>query len=173
MTLANLSQMTLALLPVAAAFVSPTLRAAPSPRISHIHLSGLEKLSVGELKSLLADRGVDFRDCLEKRDLVERLESSETPSGSASRAATVRSALTESEVRTVDVFRRVSPAVAYIQVAQLAPAGFSLRPMEYPAGAGSGFVWDDQGHLVTNYHVIAGGQRVGGGELPRRVKVRA
>ena len=32
--------------------------------------SGLESLSVGELKSLLSERGIDFRDCLEKRELV-------------------------------------------------------------------------------------------------------
>jgi len=25
---------------------------------------------------------------------------------------------------------------------------------EIPAGNGSGFIWDDQGHIVTNYHVI-------------------
>ena len=26
--------------------------------------------------------------------------------------------------------------------------------MEVPSGTGSGFVWDDKGHIVTNYHVI-------------------
>ena len=31
-------------------------------------------LSVTELKHLLSNRGIDFRDCLEKRDLVERLQ---------------------------------------------------------------------------------------------------
>jgi hypothetical protein len=38
--------------------------------------AGLNSLSASELKRLLIDRGVDFRDCLEKRDLVERLMSS-------------------------------------------------------------------------------------------------
>ncbi|KOO34647.1 hypothetical protein Ctob_012608 [Chrysochromulina tobinii] len=78
--------------------------------------------------------------------------------------------MTESEARTVDVFSRVSPAVAYIQVAQLASAGFSPKPMEMPAGAGSGFVWDMQGHIVTNFHVVSGGQRALR-EVPRRVRV--
>jgi S1-C subfamily serine protease len=27
---------------------------------------------------------------------------------------------------------------------------------EVPAGQGTGFVWDDEGHVVTNYHVIQG-----------------
>ena len=31
---------------------------------------------------------------------------------------------------------------------------FSLNPTEIPQGTGSGFVWDDQGHVVTNFHVI-------------------
>jgi len=33
---------------------------------------------------------------------------------------------------------------------------FSLNPQEIPRGTGSGFVWDEQGHIVTNYHVIQG-----------------
>lgn len=131
---------------------------------------GLGKLSVGELKSLLSERGIDFRDCLEKRDLVERLKTSSPASASQIRSPTL--GLTESEERTVSVFKKVSPTVAYIQTSQLAPAGFSLRPMEYPAGAGSGFVWDSQGHIITNYHVVAGGRSAGsGGNIPRVVRV--
>ena len=33
---------------------------------------------------------------------------------------------------------------------------FTLDMMEIPQGAGSGFVWDTKGHIVTNYHVIKG-----------------
>jgi S1-C subfamily serine protease len=69
-----------------------------------------------------------------------------------------REGLSDYENRIVDVFRRVSPAVAFIQVSgSLSFGGFALRPLEYPAGAGSGFVWDEFGHVVTNYHVIAAG----------------
>lgn len=80
--------------------------------------------------------------------------------------------LTESEARTVSVFRRVSPSVANVQTTQLVPLGFALRPTEYPAGSGSGFVWDAEGHIVTNYHVISsGGGRAGSRAPPKRVKV--
>jgi S1-C subfamily serine protease len=74
----------------------------------------------------------------------------------------------------VSVFKSVSPAVAFIQTSTLAPQSpFSLRPMEYPSGSGSGFLWDEDGHVVTNWHVIAGGggRSGGGGAMPRRVKV--
>ncbi|KAL2943218.1 Protease Do-like 1 chloroplastic [Bienertia sinuspersici] len=33
---------------------------------------------------------------------------------------------------------------------------FTLDIFEVPQGSGSGFIWDAQGHVVTNYHVIRG-----------------
>jgi S1-C subfamily serine protease len=36
---------------------------------------------------------------------------------------------------------------------------FRMRAMEVPRGTGSGFLWDDRGHIVTNYHVIQGATR--------------
>ncbi len=36
------------------------------------------------------------------------------------------------------------------------------------AGVGSGFIWDDQGHVVTNFHVIAGASEVRGPSRPSR-----
>lgn len=33
---------------------------------------------------------------------------------------------------------------------------FTLDVMAVPQGSGSGFIWDKQGHIVTNYHVIRG-----------------
>ena len=111
-------------------------------------------LSVAELKRLLNDRGVDYRDCLEKRDLVERLISSRglAPSSSASTGsdydgAGVGSGLSYEENRVVNTFTKASPAVAYIQTIsqqQVVQRGFSLKGTEVPTGAGSGFLWDDK-----------------------------
>jgi len=85
--------------------------------------------------------------------------------------------LSPMEAQRVDAFERVAPAVAYIQTSVLSSSPFQLRPTEQRAGAGSGFVWDDAGHVITNYHVVAGGplgmMRRGGGtterDLPRKV----
>mmetsp|Transcript_32810 Transcript_32810/g.104640 ORF Transcript_32810/g.104640 Transcript_32810/m.104640 type:complete len:464 (+) Transcript_32810:111-1502(+) len=114
----------------------------------------ISDFSTSELKRLLTERGVDFRDCLEKSELVERLQSSlreETPSDDKAEIAT----LAPYEQATVKLFQDVSPSVAFITtlvVRQASP--LAMRAVEVPAGSGSGFVWDQEGHVVTNYHVI-------------------
>lgn len=117
--------------------------------------SPFAKLSVGELKRLLVARGVDYRDCFDKRELVERLENSEASLGSGSPAPTL---LTESERSTVELFQRCRPSVAFIQTAR-PTGGLSLNMEDIPAGAGSGFIWDKEGHVITNYHVIKQAQK--------------
>jgi hypothetical protein len=107
-------------------------------------------LSVSELKRLLDDRGVDYRDCLEKRDLVERLINTRglaPPSSSFSSSSLGNDGLSHEENRVVNTFTRASPAVAYIQTIsqqQIVQRGLSLKGTEVPMGAGSGFLWDDR-----------------------------
>lgn len=134
--------------------------------------AGFEKLSVSELKRLLMERGVDFRDCLEKRDLIERLESSLANGVSPSSPIYTDTGLTENENRVIRTFKRVSPSVAFIQTTSVIQTlqGMRLRGLEVPSGSGSGFLWDSKGHVVTNYHVIVGGQR--NNPLPKTVKVK-
>jgi S1-C subfamily serine protease len=63
---------------------------------------------------------------------------------------------TEDERNTTEIFQRASPSVVYVTRTELRRRSvFSLDVMEIPAGAGSGFVWDENGLIVTNYHVIA------------------
>lgn len=65
--------------------------------------------------------------------------------------------LTPSEVRDIEVFRRASSSVVFITSIALQRDLFSFDVQQIPQGTGSGFVWDDQGHIVTNFHVIAQG----------------
>jgi len=58
------------------------------------------------------------------------------------------------EEATISVFERVSPSVVFIKNASLQLDWFSSDLYEIPQGAGSGFIWDDQGHIITNFHVI-------------------
>ena len=127
--------------------------------------TGLSKLSVTELKRLLAERGVDFRDCLEKRDLVERLEQSKANMPTKASSSPL---FTEEENLCVQTFKRVAPSVAYITTTVSRPRQFSLQEDNVPAGAGSGFLWDRYGHVVTNCHVVMSAS----GKVPKTVKVK-
>jgi len=133
---------------------------------------GLSGLSIGELKKLLSERGVDYRDCLEKNDLMARLKASSTDDQPGAPHPAPDS-LTESELRTVSTFQRVAPSVAFIQTfVQSFDSPLALRPTDIPSGAGSGFVWDNNGHVVTNYHVIQSAlQRPAHGQPPKKIKV--
>lgn len=64
--------------------------------------------------------------------------------------------LLENEKNTISTFQKnVNSVVNVSNIAIAKKSFFDLNPMEVPIGAGSGFVWDDKGHIVTNYHVIS------------------
>ena len=68
---------------------------------------------------------------------------------------------TDDEANTTEVFQRASPAVVFVTSSELRRQRFTRNVMEIPRGAGSGFVWDAQaGLVVTNYHVVAGADRL-------------
>lgn len=58
------------------------------------------------------------------------------------------------ERNTIEVFQQVAPSVVYITSKALRRDFFTLDVFEIPQGTGSGFIWDNSGHIVTNYHVI-------------------
>ncbi len=60
---------------------------------------------------------------------------------------------------TIELFRRTAPSVTFITSIARRRDFFSLNVYEIPQGTGSGFVWDDAGHVVTNFHVIRGSSR--------------
>ncbi len=67
-----------------------------------------------------------------------------------------RGELADFEETTVDLFRSASPSVVYINTRARVANRFSRQVFEVEAGTGSGFVWDEAGHIVTNFHVIQG-----------------
>jgi 2-alkenal reductase len=75
-----------------------------------------------------------------------------------SRAVAPRGPLLPHEQAVVRVFEESAPSVAYITTEQLRATG--LFTATVAQGAGSGFVWDSAGHVVTNHHVVAGARRV-------------
>jgi len=67
-------------------------------------------------------------------------------------------ALTEEEAINVRIYRQASPAVANI-LTKATEYDFFMDPVPVE-GAGSGFVIDPRGYILTNYHVVAGAQTI-------------
>jgi len=68
-----------------------------------------------------------------------------------------QNALLEDERNTIEVFQNASPAVVFITNKALQRDFFSMDVFEVPQGSGSGFIWDSEGHIVTNNHVVENG----------------
>ena len=76
------------------------------------------------------------------------------------RVVTPRGDLAAEEKSNIELFRLSSPSVVYITRLAMRRDRFSLNLFEIPQGTGSGFVWNDQGHVITNFHVIQGASAV-------------
>ncbi|MEN8164281.1 MAG: trypsin-like peptidase domain-containing protein, partial [Acidobacteriota bacterium] len=81
------------------------------------------------------------------------------PQEARSREVSSRGELTQEERSVTELFKEASPSVVYITSIGVRRDFFSFRAMEIPQGTGSGFIWDDQGHIVTNFHVIQDARR--------------
>lgn len=68
--------------------------------------------------------------------------------------------LHDSEKALIKLFENTSPAVVFINTSAYRRDYFSRNIMEVPQGSGSGFVWDKEGHIVTNWHVIDGAKKI-------------
>jgi serine protease Do len=78
--------------------------------------------------------------------------------------------LSELQAALNGIYEAVNPSVVSVQVTQKVSAMTQQMPFygmtpqtpedQYQQGAGSGFVWDTQGHIVTNYHVVENADKV-------------
>jgi len=75
----------------------------------------------------------------------------------APRAIAPRGPLAADELTNIEIFKRTSPSVVHITTLATQRDMFSMNVQQVPRGTGTGFVWDDAGHIVTNYHVLQGG----------------
>jgi len=69
-----------------------------------------------------------------------------------------RGDLRPEELDNIEIYRRVAPSVVNINSLAVQRDGIGLDETTIPQGTGSGFVWDDQGYIVTNYHVLSRGE---------------
>ncbi len=69
-------------------------------------------------------------------------------------------ALTEDEKNNIQVFKESSQSVVFVTNNTLVRDPYSFNVSKRPQGTGTGFVWDKQGHIVTNFHVIDGAREI-------------
>jgi len=79
-----------------------------------------------------------------------------TASEASPRPVQRRPALQDDERATVDLFERSRGSVVYITTQTRVVDLWTRNQFETPRGTGSGFVWDERGDIVTNFHVVAG-----------------
>ena len=63
------------------------------------------------------------------------------------------------ESAVIDLFENAAPSVVFITTSSLRQDSWTMNVTEMPKGSGTGFMWDNQGHIVTNFHVLEGGNR--------------
>jgi S1-C subfamily serine protease len=72
------------------------------------------------------------------------------------RTVTARGPLPSDEQSTVDLFEKARASVVYISTQARVMDAWTRNVFSVPRGTGSGFVWDSNGHIITNRHVVAG-----------------
>jgi len=72
----------------------------------------------------------------------------------APRSIAARGELLAGEKSTIALFREASPSVVHITTIAVQRDLFTLNLYQIPEGTGSGFIWDNTGNIITNFHVI-------------------
>lgn len=78
-----------------------------------------------------------------------------TPSPAETPRAQPSPELTPDELATIELFQQAAPSVVFVTSLSVGRDLAGRNVVQVPQGTGSGFVWDSQGHVVTNFHVIA------------------
>ncbi len=72
------------------------------------------------------------------------------------RPVTPAGSLAEAEKTAIDLYKNAAPSVVHVTSLDVV----RVNRQQIPKGLGSGFVWDKDGHIVTNYHVVDGASAV-------------
>ena len=73
------------------------------------------------------------------------------------RPVAARGELSALERTNISIYEVAGPSVVHVTIYSSEGSGFNLNERQTKKGTGSGFVWDKNGHIVTNYHVVQGG----------------
>jgi len=79
-----------------------------------------------------------------------------SPRSAEPRLVEARGNLAQDELSTIELFENSRDSVVFITTRQHVRDAWTRNIFSVPSGTGSGFIWDDQGHIITNFHVIKG-----------------
>ena len=85
---------------------------------------------------------------------LPRLEAWFAPSDTTPRTVTARGDLAADEKATIELFEKAKDSVVFITTRSQVRDFWTRNVFTVPRGTGSGFIWDDAGHVITNFHVI-------------------
>jgi len=116
--------------------------------------------------SLLVGVGIGLLIPLGIQRVLSSGETTEGPPPEAAPAPTRATAaapfLEDDEKKTIELFETSAPSVAFITTRIQQIDLWTRNVFEVPQGTGSGFLWDGEGHVVTNFHVVQDAARRGG-----------
>lgn len=85
---------------------------------------------------------------------LPRVEAWLAPSEATPRTVTARGDLAADEKATIELFDKARGSVVFISTRAQVRDFWTRNVFSVPRGTGSGFIWDDAGHVITNFHVI-------------------
>lgn len=91
-----------------------------------------------------------------REDLHRKAEDQRAQQTAAPRLVEARGDLAADEQATIELFERSRDTVVFIATAERVRDFWTRNVMSVPRGSGSGFIWDNAGHVVTNFHVLQG-----------------
>ncbi len=85
---------------------------------------------------------------------LPRIEAWFAPTDAVPRTVTARGDLAADEKATIALFENAKDSVVFITTRSQVRDFWTRNVFTVPRGTGSGFIWDDAGHVITNFHVI-------------------